>query len=211
MDYPTFLAEVFGQPEDSDPVARELSAAFYALPPAQALAYITRALADDHIHARYNRRQLGNGLSVLFENTCSNTVFCFLEGTTEDERVAGIRALRDLYRNFFARYCREPVDDIGNRFGDRLDYLCYMFRDTFVVYPGNAPPRVIDAAIDVMAESLRSDCEACQVSALHGLGHWVAYRPDAKAVVERFLATAPKGMNPVVKRYAEEAGRGCVQ
>lgn len=105
----------------------------------------------------------------------------------------------------------DPVEDIGNRFGDRLDYLCYMFRDTFVVYPGNAPPRVIDAAIDVMAESLRSDCEACQVSALHGLGHWVAYRPDAKAVVERFLATAPKGMNPVVKRYAEEAGRGCVQ
>ncbi len=208
MDYPTFLHTVFGQPEDSDPVTLDLPADFDAIPPPQALAFITRALADETVHARYSRKQIGIGLSLLFENSCGNTVFCYLQDTTEDERVAGVRALRDLYRHFFARYCRDPVDGIGNRCDERIDYLCYMFWDTFVLYPGNAPTRVIDAAIAVMAEALRSDCEAVQVSALHGLGHWAMYRPDAKEVVARFLKEALKGMNPVIRAYAEAAGRG---
>lgn len=211
MNYPEWREEVFGQEEGADPVMVELAPEVYALSPEQNLEFVMAALSDVEIHECYSRQQIGVGLQVIFNNACGNTVFCFLEAAREADRVAGIRALANLYTNYFERYCCEPVASIGDDCADGVNYLCYMFWDIFVVHPQNSPHSVVQAALDVMQTALQSSSESCQVSALHGLGHWVAYLPEARRILETFLAKNAAHPNPILLTYAKQAATGCVQ
>jgi hypothetical protein len=211
MDYLVWREEIFGQPEGSDPVCLELPQDLYALSPEQNLDFIDQALNDKEIHEVYTREQIGIGLQLLFNNACGNIVFSYLDAEGEPRRVAAFRSLIFLYRNYFQRYCIEPVAKIGEHCAEGVSYMCYMFWDIFVAYPQNTPPSVVCAGIEVMSEALAMDNEQCQVSAIHGLGHWVMYRPEVRDVLSKFIDSNKGRANPVSIEYARQALTGCIQ
>jgi len=149
---------------------------------------------------------------LIYENSCSNLVFCYIEGGDDARRVQGIRRLDLLYTNFFERYCQTPVDRVGYSFqpDGRIGYLCYMLWDVFVLYRGNASSAMCSAALDVMANVLKMKSDNCLVSAIHGLGHWAMDEPRAVQILEKWLLL-PTTQNAEVIHYAHEAKTGCIQ
>jgi hypothetical protein len=208
MTYEQWRDDVFGQPDGSDPVMTELSQETYATPNDIALNYIDRALVDDSIHERFSVDQIAFGLMTIYNNSCSNLPFCYVEGADEHRRIEAIENLRHLYSNFFARYCTEPVHELGDG-GSPLAHLCYMLWDVFVLYPGNATPGMISASLDIMRRSIHMANEACMISGFHGLGHWIPEAPVAKRIVTDWLRQ-PATRNEVILDYARQAETGCV-
>lgn len=210
MEYEVWREDLFGQSPNIDPGNVELLQETYDLPTAPAFDYIDRALRDDEIHDLYSKAQIGTGLQLIYCNHWSDLPFCYIEGTTEARRIEGISNLRRLYDNYFERYCPAPVKSVGN---DRTDggfgFLCYMFWDIFVLYPGNATPAMIEAAVEVMAAAIRSDSEQCIVSAIHGLGHWAMDTPVARNTLRDWLRS-PSTKNPTIIDYAGRAVPGCI-
>lgn len=60
-----------------------------------------------------------------------------------DQALLDAQNLRNLYSNFFARYCKPRVTHVGNDMSGHLDHVCYMFWDVLVLYPGNATPSMM--------------------------------------------------------------------
>lgn len=211
MNYEQWRDDVFGQAPDADPVTVELLTDTYALPKNVALDYINRVLVDPDVHTRYSKEQIGIGLQILYSNGCSDFPFCYIYGEDEEKRVLAIRNLRFLYTNFFERYCEAPVTRVGYDLDDgEIGFLCHMFWDIFVLYPGNSSKPMIDAAVEVMKDALYSATDNCIVSAIHGLGHWVSAVPSAAQVLEDWLKS-PTTNNAAICRYAAQAKTGYIQ
>jgi hypothetical protein len=71
-------------------------------------------------------------------------------------------------------------------------------------------PEIHQATLSVMSEVLDLPSETCQFSALHGLGHWHAERPQhVEQIVDAFLARH-KDLRPHLIEYASRARRGKV-
>jgi hypothetical protein len=51
--------------------------------------------------------------------------------------------------------------------------------------------------------------DACRESALHGLGHWFFYYPDAAKIIQEFLSRTPD-LRPQLLVYAQRAKVGQV-
>jgi len=213
MNYQPWRDQLFGQPEQADPVCTEMSPAFDRLPRDRAFDYIDQVLIDSDIHQRFSRNQIGFGLNYIFSNSCSDLPFCYLR-CSESRIIKGIQNLNYLYQNYFDRYCFAPsksIQAIGAiKEGDRLEFLCYMFWDIFVLYPGNTTPSVITASLEVMNAALHSKNGNAIVSAIHGLGHWALHSPQAVAILEQWL-TSPSTQNPVIHNYALQAKTGYIQ
>lgn len=215
MDYLAWRLDLFNKPPASDPVMVDLQETTYRLGPTETLDYVNRALVDPEIHTLFSPRQIGIGLNIIFSNSCSNLPFAYVKDdadpTNEREKVTAIRHLEYLYANYFNRYCTDAVVRIGEIDPDnRIEYLCYMFWDIFVLYAGNATDAMIDAAIGVMREAMKTDNEQCLASAIHGLGHWVSDTELAKPVLEAWLVR-PTTRNQEIIEYAQQAMTGCVQ
>jgi hypothetical protein len=207
MDYPEWKKAIFDHPPGTDPVRFEHPLEFYELPALIAFDYIDRVLIDPDVHT-YTKEQIGIGLQTLFDNSCSNLPFLYVNDCDEPRRLTGIANLIHLYRHYFERYCTAPVTRIGYDVADgQIGYLCHMFWDLFVLYPGNATAPMQRAAINVMKSALTSPVDACLASAIHGLGHWVADVPEAARVLENWLRH-PTTANREVLRYAREATTG---
>ena len=208
MEYKRWREELFAHPSDCNPVSLELPCEFYAVPSEQAFDFVDRVLVDPEVHLIYGKDQLGNGLQMLYSNSCSNLPFLYTTDCDEPRRLIGIRNLVHLYRNFFERYCTAPVVSIGN---DQVDgpmgYLCYMFWDIFVVYPGNSTRSMIQAGLSVMQSALKSRNDNCLASAIHGLGHWVLEAPDAGTILNEWLRH-PTTKNAEILQYARTATTG---
>ncbi len=215
MEYEHWRDDIFGHPEGSDPVMVDLKADTYNMSDANSLDFIDRSLTDPEIHDRYSPAQIGIGLNIIYNNSCSDIPFCYVNGdgdsATEARKVAAIGNLGYLYSNFFNRYCTEPVNKIGY-FDDLtpMNYICYMLWDIFVLYPPRASNTMVEAAIAIMRESMRLENDNCLVSVIHGLGHWSAYTNLAAPVLEQWLC-APTSDNEVVIDYAKNASSGCIQ
>lgn len=211
MTYEHWRQEIFGNPPGSDPVATDLSEEVYALPSDQSLSYIDQCLVDSTIAEVFTKEQIGFGLQVIYSNACSNLPRCYLQAGSEQRRCEAIRNLRYLYVNYFEPFCVSPVRRVGYDLEDgEIGYLCYMFWDIFVLYPGNATRSMIEAAIGVMKEGLSSRNDNCIVSAIHGLGHWAAAVPSAVQILESWLLQ-PSTVNPEIHNYAKQAKSGCIQ
>ncbi|HEY9689782.1 MAG TPA: hypothetical protein V6D46_07300, partial [Coleofasciculaceae cyanobacterium] len=132
MNYTQWRDQLFGQPEQADPVCAEMSPAFDRLPRDRAFDYIDQVLVDADIHQRFSRNQIGFGLNYIFSNSCSDLPFCYLR-CSESRIIKGIQTLNYLYQNYFDRYCFVPSNSIqaigAIKEGDRLEFLCYMFWD----------------------------------------------------------------------------------
>jgi hypothetical protein len=211
MEYVKWRDDIFGQPVGSDPVTLDLRPEMYSVTSDEHFDHIDQALSDPEIHVLFNADQIGIGLQLIYSNSCSNICFCYIEAGDEARRVSGIAKLVDLYSNYFDRYCLSAVGSIGN---DHLDggigYLCYMLWDIFVLYPGNASPAMVSAALDVMSNALQMKNDNCIVSAIHGLGHWAFDAPRAPLILRQWLRK-PTTTNHAVIAYANEATTGCIQ
>ncbi len=207
--------DLFNQPPESDPVMVDLQEATYKLDPLETLAHVNRALVDPEIHTLFNPRKIGIGLNIMFSNFCSEIPFAYVKDDgirgNEAVKVAAIGNLHYLYSNYFNRYCTGEVNKIGEIDPDnRIEYLCYMFWDIFVLYPGNATEAMKETAIGVMRKAINNDNEHCLVSAIHGLGHWASDTELAQLVLEEWLV-CPTTQNQEIIQYAKQAMTGCIQ
>jgi hypothetical protein len=191
----------------------ERSEDFYDVTPTQSFDFIDRVLLDPDVHDLFTKDQLGNGIYSIYSNLCSGLPFlytteCDEAECDEDRRVLGIYNLVNLYKNFFERYCTSSLVGIGNLQVDgQMGYVCYMFWDIFALYPGNATPKMQSAAISVMRSVLDSCNDSCLASAIHGLGHWASYVPEAVLLLNRWLAK-PTTKNQDILNYARSATTG---
>ncbi len=201
---------MFGQPPEVDAIKAEFRQETCDLPYAEVFDYIDRALVDPVIHERYASSQIGTGLQLIYTPGCSDWGLCYTKESDEQRRIVGIRNLRNLYSNYFQRHCVAPVQRVGYDLSDgTISYVCYMFWDDFLLYPGAGTPAMIDAAVTVMEGALQSRNEQCLVSAIHGLGHW---RPDvsrAGQILMQWLRT-PTTTNKNILDYAEQAASSWV-
>lgn len=211
MKYEQWRDELFNHPPDTDPVWLDLAVEFYDLPAQQAFDYIDRILVDPTVHSLFSKEQLGTGLNFIYSNSCSDFPFLYTKECEEERRITGIKNLDKLYRNFFERYCTAPLVSIGNsQVADgSMGFICYMFWDIFVLYPGNATPEMISAGVNVMRKALDSHNDNCLVSAIHGLGHWAFDVPEAVIVLEQWLDN-PTTDNPEIRQYAKQATTGMI-
>lgn len=215
MEYRIWRDEVFGQSENEDPVLVELKQELYELSEKELLDHIDRSLKDNQIHSLYSRKQIGIGLNIIFNNSCSDIPFCYVEDEeklkNEARKIEAIKNLKLIYENFFEKYCEKPILNINDiNCDDRIDYLCYMLWDLFVLYPGNATTEMVNAALNVMKSALHSRNEYCVVSAIHGLGHWVSDSDAAKPMLLDWLKT-PTTENIEIIKYANQAQTGYIQ
>lgn len=213
MNYYEWRQEIFDTPPNIDPVFWELQDETYSLPPAATLDFIDQALIDPEIPQLFSKDQIGIGLQFLFSNACGNAVFSYLETSDHQRKVTAIENLKYLYQNYFNPFCQTSVQCIGNDLDDGpIGYLCYMFWDIFVLYPGqaNVTAEMINAALTVMAQALNYQNDHVIVSGLHGLGHWVNYVPTAQEIIRQWQLQ-PTTQNEAVLIYAHQAWSGCVQ
>ncbi len=111
-------------------------------------------LVDRELHTLFSKEQIGNAINTVYSNCCSDLPFLYTTECDEERRVKGIRNLVNLYRNFYERYCTAQVVSTGNDQTDgKIGFICYMFWDVFVLYPGSASPLMKSAAIGVMRNS----------------------------------------------------------
>ena len=211
MNYNEWREDIFGKPSDSDPVMVELCEETYTISKELQLNYIDRALVDPDIHALFTKDQIGIGLQIIYSNSCSDIPFCYINDVEENRRITAVNNLSYLYRNYFEKYCIAQVDRVGYNLEDGgIGYLCYMFWDIFVLYPGNSTQRMVETAVDVMRSALSSKNENCIVSGLHGLGHWVSDVPSAVELIDNWLKN-PTTENKAILEYAGYAKTGCIQ
>jgi hypothetical protein len=153
---------------------------------------------------RFTDRQVSNGLSYIFNNSVSDTVYLLCQkGGAEEPRIDAVRQMKHLYRDCFARRCSPVLSHLSAAAGP-LNGICYMLWD---VTPLTAWQ---DVVLDVMEDALYVPHDACIESALHGLGHRHPQNKERIAgIIDRFLATV-KGLNPDLRQYARAAREGSV-
>jgi hypothetical protein len=206
MDYVTWRDEIFRQPPEKYPGSSSLP---FELSPLDTLDHIDCALNDPEIHCLFTKEQIGIGLNLIY-SSCSNLPHSYLEAGDEDRQVQAIQNMAKLYSNFFERYCLAPVTEIGTLSEDgEIGFLCHMLWDIFVVYHGNSTPRMVNAVMEVMGQGIQSANDNCIASAIHGLGHWSLYTPQAPPILWDWLLH-PTSKNEVVIEYARQATWGCI-
>ena len=210
MKYPKWRDEVFGQPEGVNLIDVELSAELFRCPANQMLDHIDCSLVDDTLHHDFSRTQIGVGLNLIYRSVCSGIVYSYLAAEVSDKRRGdAVANIKTLYQNFFKRYCPPLVNDIGGEecLADKINYLCFMFWDVFVLCPENTSTKIEKEMLSLMQCCLESENESVITSTIHGLGHWNSGTRRARAVLNAWL-TSPSSNNPRILRYAEKAVAG---
>jgi hypothetical protein len=208
MDYAQWRNELFDTPLDIDPTTWCRRDEFYDLPAELAFDFVDRMLFDPEVGSLFNKEQIGHGLQTIYWHLCGSFPYLYIEECSEERRIRGIRNLIGVYHNYFEPYCAPIISGPGDSEVDgSLGYICYMFWDIFILYPGNASPAMVTAAIKVMAQALNSHNESCLASAIHGLGHWAEYTPEAVNVLQRWLSQ-PTTEKPEILGYARAATTG---
>ena len=215
MNYDKWRDDIFGKPEGYDPVVADLLEETSKLSEIEHLDFIDRALQDPDVHIMYSQVQIGIGLNIIYSNTCSEVSYCYVEkdenSQGERRKIESIKCLQYLYTNFFSRYCNDAVVKIGDSTTPNyMNFICYMLWDIFVLYPGNATTKMVEASVEMMEESLNIRNDNCLVSLIHGLGHWVPDTSLAAPVLDKWLIS-PTTKNEVVINYAIQAKTGYIQ
>lgn len=143
-------------------------------------------------------------LQVLFEDTLSL-----------EKRQECIEAMKCLYTDVFQEKCTRALSHgLPEHPPDfsPLNSICYMWWDLFPCWGAaeTSQNKTINLALlKLMREILLIEHEACQESALHGLGHWHhRYPGQTIEIIDDFLSSH-KVIAPL-KDYARAARCGCV-
>lgn len=174
--------------------------------------YLTRTFQNAAaIFQPYTNAQLKQGLWWLASD--SQYMFAVLDEAVPwpDRR----RCLGSMYQLFvqclLPRCLPEHLShlDVDVEEGSPLNTLCYMWWDLLPIYghpaaaPGSSEAETDKVCMGVMARILRLGSDACRQSAIHGLGCWGGYYPEAvTGIVGEFLSTH-QGLSPALREYAE--------
>jgi hypothetical protein len=163
---------------------------------------------------RFSDAQLNQGFGYLVSNSCSDIAFCLLDGRVEwSHRKACLEAIGDLFENCFAQRCSNHLAHFDEAGANPLNAVCYMWWDVIPIHgnPGEPSRLETDTTIlRVLEHILRVESEACQESALHGLGHWHYYYPrEVECIVDSFIGRN-RQIRSQLRNYAYAARHGDV-
>lgn len=169
-------------------------------------------LAPDQL-TRYSMDQVAQGMWFLIgESSPGKSVHALLNSDVPlSHRIACVRAMV----NFFRAFVLPVAPGRANEQKDDFQGICYMWWDIFPTYGGptygpgtGGEPELHTACLDTMAAILSMPSELCQLSALHGLGHWHRnYGEKVEGIVETFLETTLNLTNRIME-YAGKAQMG---
>ena len=185
--------------------------------PVRSLAYLTRLFQESgKLPGRFTNWQIDQGLNYLVSNSCSDYMFVL---TNVDlpwtDRRACFDAMITLYRDLMATVYQHTSEELF-RLGlqnEQPTYACSMWWDVIPLYGSMPVPDadlIDEAVINIFEQVILMDSEACQESAIHGLGHWHFGVPDrTEPIVKRYLAR--NDISPGMREYAQQALYGNIQ
>jgi hypothetical protein len=205
MNYLDWRNELFNRNICDDPVTMEMTEDFHKVSDINKFKFLTEALNDNEIISSFNRRQIGIGLNYLFHNCCSDYPYIFRTTSAKN-----ILHLNILYEKYFLAFCTSPIKDrIGAETDDSIDWLCYMFWDIFIIFPGFDTADHINYSYKVMTKQLHSTNEQIICSSIHGLGHFAFYDNRSEIILNNWLKS-PTTKNEILINYAEIAKSGMI-
>jgi hypothetical protein len=184
-------------------------------PASVTLEYATRLFEDPAGYLEtYSDAQLGQGFWFLASPEASAQLTTILiQQLPWAQRQRCLRAMVSLFEKLFAVRCSPRLSHLMEQGANPLNAACYMWWDhlrDFAQASKKSHSEVQAEMIKVMTDILNIESDACRESALHGLGHWRSFSPDAvKSIIRKFIAVHP-GVHPQLKAYAEEAAEGKV-
>ena len=217
LSFEQWLIFVFAHPVDEGRIEWyfELDCDWWDGPASTTIAFLTRAFENAAtLFEPYSDAQLNQGLWYLASNACSNHMLALLdESVPWPERQRCLRAMVGLYRQIFNARCTPALGHLDEQPANPLNRVCYMWWDILPVYgrPDLPERHAFDQeCLQVMAAALALPNEACQESALHGLGHWAMYyREPVAAIINVYLKNHGELREPL-KQYALAARSGAV-
>jgi hypothetical protein len=183
--------------------------------PEVTVAYLTNVFENArHVLAPFSDAQVKEGLYFLVSPACSDHMFTLLNPDVAwSERKRCINSVFTLFEHFLALKCSPHLSHLDEPGANLLNVVCYMWWDLLPVAgkPDDSSRKEIDEAfLDVMRRSLELASDACQESALHGLGHWhLDYPTDVEAIIAQFLEHH-SALRSELKTYALAAQKGRV-
>jgi hypothetical protein len=208
-----FVQFLFDRPDDS----KEWYFAEDFIPPqldAQTqVAFAREVLTDAELHAEiFTERQFCLGYNYLINPACSAHCYSYLDTSiNESERISVVVSMYNVFSLVFDRKCVGAASDRTDLTAATYEYLCYMWWDVFPRHgiPANSSLAGTDRTIlTTLEKMLLLHSLACIESALHGLGHWHAARPD---FVERTIDCKLSQIPGPLRKYAKSARAGSVQ
>ncbi|HEX5243394.1 MAG TPA: hypothetical protein VFW23_09065 [Tepidisphaeraceae bacterium] len=190
----------------------------WAEDPTTNLIYLRRLFEQpEFLTSAYSRAQVAQGLWFLAAGTFSGyTKYLSDPVIPWPIRKDTIASIPQLFRHLFAAQCGDTLGHLDRRGDDPLCTCCYMWWDIFPanggidIFPTGGEEELIDAFLAAMSAILLLPSEACQESALHGLGHAAERFPDrVKPIIDEFLARQPK-ISEELKQYALRAREGSI-
>jgi hypothetical protein len=177
--------------------------------------YMTRLFSAPDQPKRYSLEQIAQGIWFLIgKSSPGGSAYALLKSDVPlSHRIACVRAMA----NFFRAFVVPAAPGRANEQKDEFQGVCYMWWDIFPTYGGpthgpntGGEPELHTACLNTMAEILSMPCELCQLSALHGLGHWHRnYSEKVEGIVDTFLQKTPDLTNRIID-YAGKAQVGRV-
>jgi hypothetical protein len=212
-----WLAYVFDHPveEDKPEWYFDPESDWWDGPAPETIQFLTHAFENAaELFEPYTDAQLNQGLWYLASNACSNHMLALLdESVPWPDRQRCLRSMVALYQQCFAPRCLAALGHLDELPANPLNRVCYMWWDILPVYgrPDLPGRQAFDQeCLQVMSAALALPNEACQESALHGLGHWaIYYREAVAAIVDTYLKQA-SGIRKPLRQYALAARRGMV-
>lgn len=182
----------------------------------QAVEYLTRLFENPVTTlARFSDDQIGQGFWYLVGSFSYANTLKVREVSLPD-RLRCIQAMFTTFEQLFGQRCLPTWDveqESKKRASTQLDIICYMWWDIFPLIGSDKVDDHIAVSaeiLSVLTKELALKSEACQQSALHGLGHWHLYHPNqVEAIVDRYTSRSPK-LRPELLDYAQHAHSGNV-
>lgn len=175
--------------------------------------YMTRLFSAPDQLKRYSLEQVAQGIWFLMgESSPGESAYALLNPDVPlSKRIDCVRAMV----NFFRAFVVPAAPGRANEQNDKFQGVCYMWWDIFPTYGGptygphtGGESELHTACLDTMAEILSMPSELCQLSALHGLGHWYRNHSErVQGIVDDFLQTTP-GLTNRITDYAAQAQVG---
>jgi hypothetical protein len=172
--------------------------------------YLTRLFARPDVLRTYSLDQVAQAIWFLVGSSPAEPIRAVLHASVPlAPRVGCVEAIAIFFRDFVGPAA--PGASRANE--DPFHTACYMWWDLFPTWGGPAAgePEIHHACLKTMAETLSVRSELCQLSALHGLNHWVLHHHlQVEQTIDAFLAVTPD-VSPLIREYAAAARAGCAQ
>lgn len=215
LTFEQWLHYVFDHPVASSPWYDDEDAEHWCGSAATAVAYLTQLFSDPRRSVQgFSDEQLNQGFWFLLHPSGCDEIEAFFDADVPWQvRQRGLEAIFTLFEQLFAERCNDRLSHLDERGTRPLNSICYMWWDLFTdrgpeAAHSQAPFERV--ALEVLSRILALKSQACQESALHGLGHFHNSRPGrVERVIDDYLARNPK-LRLQLRDYARNAREGDV-